>query len=167
MKKIFLLVAPALLLCSCRTNRLSEANTVASPVTQYQEVTSSTPASSSTYYSQPTSQPTIVSPVVKPGDKTESVVVVNPTDQGKLVAYNIVVGAFGVQDNAERFKNLMVSRGYTGAFLVKNQQGLYRVVAASTNDRAQAETVRNEIRTRFPNDDAATTPKAWILIPTF
>jgi len=50
---------------------------------------------------------------------------------------------------------------------VQNEAGLYRVVAGGYDTRAQAVSVRDNIRSTYANDDPGTCPAAWLLIPAY
>lgn len=162
MKK-FLVVAFAIVaafsMTSCKSSKtLSDAGAVvSSPTETVGEVKPIT-------YTNPARTNTTSAPVVGAGDRKESVTVVNSADAAKLKDYNIVVGAFGKLVNAENYRNKMVSRGYN-AFLIQNQGGLYRVVAASYDNRSQAVAARDEIKRKYASDDPGTCPAAWLLIP--
>lgn len=164
MKKTLLMAAvvlTALTMGSCRSSKtLSQATAVANPASQQAEEVAPI------VYTNPqrTNNTQAPAPVAQPGDKTESVTVVNQADAGLLKNYNVVVGAFGSKANADNFRNKMIGRGYN-SFLVQNPQGLYRVVAGGYDYREQAVQVRDQIRTTYANDDPGTCPMAWILIP--
>jgi len=163
MKKTLLMafaIVVAVSLTGCKSKKtLSEAATVASPTEEVKEVEPIT-------YTTPTRTTTRTTPVAQAGDRQEKVSVVNSGDAGLLKDYNVVVGAFSNKTNADNFKAKMVSRGYN-AFLVQNEAGLYRVVAGGYDTRAQAVSVRDNIRSTYANDDPGTCPAAWLLIPAY
>lgn len=159
MKKIFLLLAAATVLTftGCKSKKtLTDAAVVASPAAS--DVKEVAPI---TY-----TQPQTTAPVVNTADKDrqEQVSVVNAADATLLRNYNIVVGAFGNINNANAFVAKMQQRGYN-AFLVQNASKLYRVIAGGYDNRADAVAVRDEIKTKYANDDSGTCPAAWLLIP--
>ena len=87
--------------------------------------------------------------------KRENLTVV---DGAPLKAYSVVVGAFGVKANAERTQQTLKNKGYSGAVIVFNEQrNLYRVVAATFDNRADAVSVRNQLSTEYEG--------AWLLLP--
>ena len=96
-------------------------------------------------------------------DRTEKVYVVDNGDSGKLKGFNVIVGSFGSKTNAENQKNKMINRGYK-AFLVKNESGMYRVVAASFDTREAATSIRDDIRSKYATE-TGTCAEAWLLIP--
>lgn len=163
MKKFIIMLAAvsAVAFTSCQSKKtLTDAAIVASPAQEVKEVAPIT----YTQQTQPTTQKT--APVVNTADKDrqEKVSVVNAGDAALLRDYNVIVGAFSRLDYANNFVAKMQQRGYT-SFLVQNATGLYRVVAASFDNRAQAAATRDEIKTKFANDDPGTCPAAWLLIP--
>ena len=154
MKKFFtmaLAVSVAVALTGCKSQKtLSEAATIADPVEEVKEVT---PIQ---YHKPSQTQPVA-------GDRAEKVTTVNDAEASLLKDYNVVVGSFGSPVNAEAYKVTMQQRGYA-AFLVKNEAGMYRVVAGSFDTREQAEPVRDSIRAAYPSEQG-TCADAWLLIP--
>ena len=176
MKKVFLLTATVLTLLmasSCKSQKtLSEAAIVADPADEVTEVTPIQYAkpvqatASEAVVQQPVQQQvqTPVTPVpVVVKDRTEKVYVVDNGDSGKLKGFNVIVGSFGSKTNAENQKNKMINRGYR-AFLVKNESGMYRVVAASFDTREAATSIRDDIRSKYATE-TGTCAEAWLLIP--
>ena len=157
MKKTLLMavaIVAALTMSSCKSKKtLSDAATVAEPSAQVQEV-----AAPITY-----TTPKRTTPTVQAGDRQEKVKIVNSSDNGLLKDYNVIVGSFGSKENAENMKNKMVGRGYK-AFLVQNESGMYRVVAGGYDNRADATSVRDDIRSTYPTEQG-TCAEAWLLIP--
>ena len=176
MKKVFLLTATVLTLLmasSCKSQKtLSEAAIVADPADEVTEVTPIQYAkpvqatASEAVVQQPVQQqvqtPVTPAPVVIK-DRTEKVYVVDNGDSGKLKGFNVIVGSFGSKTNAENQKNKMINRGYK-AFLVKNESGMYRVVAASFDTREAATSIRDDIRSKYATE-TGTCAEAWLLIP--
>ncbi len=75
---------------------------------------------------------------------------------GNLKAYNVVCGSFGVLDNANRLTATLVSKGYSAQVAQNPETGMYRVVAATFDDKASAVSTRNKLRSLYPD--------AWILL---
>ena len=72
-----------------------------------------------------------------------------------LKAYSVVCGSFGVKANAEGLKQYLDGQGY-------NAKGnMYRVIASSYDDRAQATQAKEEFKAKYPNRDDF--QKAWLL----
>ena len=166
MKKILVMaiaITAACTMTGCKSSKtLSDAATVASPT---ETVTEVAPALTYTTPARTTTTTTTTTPTVGAGDRQEKVQVVNSSEAGMLKDYNVVVGAFSNKTNAENFKNKMKQRGFN-SFLVQNESGLYRVVAASYDTRTDAVNSRDNIRSTYANDDPGTCPAAWLLIPT-
>ena len=72
-----------------------------------------------------------------------------------LSNYSVVVGSFGVKANAEGLYNTLKSAGYD-AQIVQGERNMYRVVATTFADKANAVKSRNELR-------AGKYPDAWLL----
>ena len=72
-----------------------------------------------------------------------------------LQNFSVVVGSFGVKANAEGLYNTLKSAGYD-AQIVQGDRNMYRVVATTFADKANAVKSRNELR-------AGKYPDAWLL----
>ena len=66
---------------------------------------------------------------------------------GTLRAYNVVVGSFTVKTNALGLKDKLQKAGYDPV-VAQNAKGMYRVIAASYDDRASAEDMRDDLRSQ-------------------
>jgi len=83
--------------------------------------------------------------------RTESLKAVS----GTLQAYNVVCGSFKSLDNANNLCSTLKNKGY-GAIIAQNPAtSMYRVIATSTNSKADAISSRDKLR--------ATYPDAWVL----
>ena len=69
--------------------------------------------------------------------------------------YHVVVGSFGIQDNAKKLQATLVSEG-SKPVIVVNEQGMFRLLLASYNEYAQARSLINQINIRFKD--------AWVLV---
>ena len=157
------LVCTMMMLSGCSTTRrLSITSEVSDTAGIGSEIPEATADNTPSVYVEPEQPRT--PPVILSGDRQEEVTVVDPSQQALLRDYNIVVGSFGNRNNADNMLTRMTGRGFS-AFLVQNVAGLYRVVAASTNIRADAVSVRDDIRATYSDDDPGTCPAAWLLIP--
>ncbi len=87
--------------------------------------------------------------------RSEKFTVVEPQQQSLLKTYHVVIGSFGVQQNAENLKASMTNETYT-PIIVKNEQGMFRVILKSFDDYASARAEINLINTKFSD--------AWVLI---
>lgn len=108
----------------------------------------------------------VVAPVVeKPA--TETVVVDNtdnvPVRQESLSvvsgdglkSFSVVVGSFSVQANAEGLQGTLRNQGYSAQVAYNAANQMYRVVAATFDNKADAVNSRNELRSQYPD--------AWLL----
>lgn len=77
---------------------------------------------------------------------------------GGLKRYNIVIGSFKSQMNAEALKEQMQGSGYN-SFVIQNAQGMYQVIIASYDDRASAVRARDSLK----NDYYPDFKDIWIL----
>ena len=86
--------------------------------------------------------------------KRENVTVV---DGAPLKAYSVVVGAYGVKANAEGVQQTLKNKGCSQAVIVRNEaRNLYRVVAATFDNKAEAVSVRNKLSADYEG--------AWLLL---
>lgn len=74
-----------------------------------------------------------------------------------LKAYSVVVGSFSVKTNAEGLQQRMINAGYEARIAYNADRNMYRVVAASYDDKASAVQSRNSLRTQPDFADA------WLL----
>lgn len=78
-----------------------------------------------------------------------------------LKAYSVVCGSFGVKANAEGLKDKLAAEGYNAMVVFNPDRNMYRVVAASYDDRMQAAQARDDFKAKHPNN--ADFQKAWLL----
>ena len=63
-----------------------------------------------------------------------------------LKAYSVVCGSFGVKANAEGLKQYLDGQGYNAKVVYNAERNMYRVIASSYDDRAQATQAKEELR---------------------
>ena len=78
-----------------------------------------------------------------------------------LKAYSVVCGSFGVKANADGLKAKLDAEGYSAKVVFNAERNMYRVVAASYDDRMQAAQARDDFKAKHPNN--ADFQKAWLL----
>ena len=78
-----------------------------------------------------------------------------------LKAYSVVSGSFGVKANADGLKSKLDAEGYSAKVVFNAERNMYRVVAASYDDRMQAAQARDDFKAKHPNN--ADFQKAWLL----
>ncbi|MDR0422918.1 MAG: SPOR domain-containing protein [Proteiniphilum sp.] len=99
---------------------------------------------------QTVSQPTTVIkeasplPPMEVSVRREKVEPVYPGDAAGLKRFNVVIASLSVKLNAESLKNRMESEGHP-VILAQNEQGMFRVIVASYDYKAQAAARRDEI----------------------
>ena len=103
----------------------------------------------------------VVKPVVKQLNasvRSEKIKGVSQSDANGLKAYSVVVGSFTNKTNATRLQEDLKADGYN-AILAQNEKGMYRVIAASFDDKPSAADERDNLKSRYPGrfDDA------WLL----
>lgn len=103
---------------------------------------------------EPIPQPEPTPEPVKEVVRTETVVVVPGQTESKLKDYNVVIGSFGSQINAQNLQQRMQPEYQP--IVVVNEKGMYRVLLASFDDYASARALITRINTQFPD--------AWVLI---
>ena len=103
--------------------------------------------------------PVVTTPVTAANtenDRQERLTVMNG---GTLKAFNVVCGSFSNVDNANNLRNTLVGKGYSAQVAQNPETGMYRVIAASFDDRASAVTSRDQLRGTYPD--------AWLLYRTY
>ena len=78
-----------------------------------------------------------------------------------LKAYSVVCGSFCVKANAEGLKQYLDGQGYSAKVVYNPERNMYRVIAASFDDRVQATQAKEEFKAKYPNRDDF--QKAWLL----
>ena len=101
-----------------------------------------------------TTQPT--APADNAGVRSERLNVMNG---GTLKAFNVVCGSFKSLDNANNLRNTLVNAGYQAQVAQNPETGMYRVVASSFENKADATVSRDKLR--------ATYKDAWLLYRTY
>lgn len=100
------------------------------------------------------SQPTTVVkdaaplPPVEVSVRKEKVEPVYATDAPNLKKYSVVIASLSVKLNAESLKSRMEAEGYP-VILAQNEQGMYRVIVASYDDKESAIAKRDEIYQKY------------------
>ncbi|MDD2474987.1 MAG: SPOR domain-containing protein [Dysgonamonadaceae bacterium] len=80
--------------------------------------------------------------------RKEKVTPVYHSDAAGLKSFNVVIASLSVKLNAESLKSRMENEGYP-VILAQNEQGMYRVIVASYDDRDSAAQKRNEIYEKY------------------
>ena len=105
-----------------------------------------------------TTAPAAAAPVAVGTVREERVQVVSGDG---LKAYSVVCGSFGVKANADGLKSKLDAEGYSAKVVFNAERNMYRVVAASYDDRMQAAQARDDFKAKHPNN--ADFQKAWLL----
>lgn len=114
---------------------------------------------SSAIVTRPTPAPTNNYP--EASVRREKITPVYEADASGLKAYSLVVASLSVKPNAEALKERLQKEGYN-VILAQNEQGLYRVIVASYDDKPSAEGKRNEIVQKYKTvGDAASLRKIY------
>ncbi len=74
---------------------------------------------------------------------------------GTLKTYNVVCGSFKSDTNANNLRNTLVNAGYNAQVAQNPETGMYRVIASSFDNRADATMSRDQLRKTYPD--------AWLL----
>ena len=86
--------------------------------------------------------------------RSERVAVVNGSG---LKAYSVVVGSFGLQSNAEGLQQRLKNAGYDAQIVKNEDRNMFRVVAATFDNKADAARSRDQFREQEAYKDA------WLL----
>ncbi|MFQ7113848.1 SPOR domain-containing protein [Hallella bergensis] len=104
---------------------------------------------------QPVTQ-TTVSNVENATVRTEDVTIVSGVG---LQAYSVVVGSFGLKANAEGLQSTLKQGGYDAQIAYNSTLNMYRVIATTSADKAQAVQSRDALRGSQYNPKS----DAWLL----
>ncbi|EFA43689.1 sporulation and cell division repeat protein [Hallella bergensis DSM 17361] len=104
---------------------------------------------------QPVTQ-TTVSNVENATVRTEDVTIVSGVG---LQAYSVVVGSFGLKANAEGLQTTLKQGGYDAQIAYNSTLNMYRVIATTSADKAQAVQSRDALRGSQYNPKS----DAWLL----
>ncbi|NLZ96139.1 MAG: SPOR domain-containing protein, partial [Bacteroidales bacterium] len=80
--------------------------------------------------------------------RKEKVTPVYNSDEAGLKSYSVVIASLSVKLNAESLKSRMEEESY-GVILAQNEEGMYRVIVASYDDKQSAVEKRNEIYEKY------------------
>ncbi len=103
---------------------------------------------------QNASQPTTIVkeagslPPVEVSVRKEKIEPVYATDAAGLRKFSVVIASLSVKLNAESLKGRMENEGYN-VILAQNEQGMYRVIVASYDDKESAAAKRDEIYNKY------------------
>lgn len=84
--------------------------------------------------------------------RTENLTVISGSG---LKKYSVVCGSFGVKANAERLQQVLSGSGYAAQIALNPSNNMYRVIAATYDDKATAVQARDGLRSKYPD--------AWLL----
>ncbi len=120
----------------------------------------------SAYEPAPATSVAVSQPVVQPAVSTDAAgSVVSRTESvkvqggGLLKKYNIIVGSFQSQTNAQNLKTKLTSQGYQPSILFNEAKMMYRVNISSYDQEAEARLQIQKVKSAFPEFF-----DAWILI---
>lgn len=124
-------------------------NTATTPVAEENSTVNVTPVAPSTT--------TTTTTAITPSNdnvrvQQESVQVI---DGAGLKAYSVVCGSFSLKANAQGLQKTLKDKGYQAQIVLNPERKLYRVVASTHDTKADAITIRTQLR--------ATYPDAWLL----
>ena len=72
-----------------------------------------------------------------------------------LQSYSVVVGSFSVIANAEGLQQRLKNAGYAAQIVKNEERNMYRVVASTYNNKADAVASRDQLRSTYAD--------AWLL----
>jgi len=115
--------------------------------------------------SQPATTPDYTyTPPATESVRKEKVTPVYDSDASGLKTYSVVIAAMAMKPGAESLKQRIENEGYN-VILVRNEQGLYRVIIASYDSKEQAVAKKNEILEKFHAMGTPTTLRSKYGIP--
>ncbi|MBO4826860.1 MAG: SPOR domain-containing protein [Prevotella sp.] len=69
--------------------------------------------------------------------------------------FSVVVGSFSLKTNAEGLQNTLKSAGYDAQIAYNSERNMYRVIAATYDNKLDAARSRDQFRSQYPD--------AWLL----
>lgn len=111
---------------------------------------------------EPTTPQVEVTPIVTTAPTTDASAVSVRTESVTLVSgsglrtYSVVCGSFTLKTNADGLQQRLIQAGYDAQLAFNAERNMYRVVAATFDDKESAIASRNTLR--------ATYPDAWLLL---
>jgi cell division protein FtsN len=165
MKKIALLIMALCLILTFGTSCKSKQSAYKQAYEQAKTREMDEPADSQTItpVSKPVTSTQTVTPVTKPATSTtdtrqERITPISGENASGLRQYSVVIGSFVNRTNAYSLKERMERDGYS-PILAENEQGMLRVIVTSYDNRSDAQSSRDAIRSRYyPNFQ-----DAWLL----
>ena len=165
MKKYIVLCAGlclALAMTSCKSSE-SAYKKAYEKAKQYDTQTAQQQAAQTTY-----EEPAVVAPVqtrpaneVRRVDNYDNVSVrqekVAVVSGNGLKAYSVIVGSFGLLSNAEGLQQRLKGAGYNAQIVKNEDRNMYRVVAATFDNKSEAARSRDQFRAQEAYKDA------WLL----
>ena len=73
----------------------------------------------------------------------------------EVKSFGVVVGSFSLKANAEGLQRTLKGAGYDASIVFNSERSMYRVVASSFNNKADAVRSRDALRSRYAD--------AWLL----
>jgi len=164
MKKILYfsaIVCTAIAFTACSSSKES-AYRKAYEKAKAQEQAYQQPQQQETY--APVQQAPVTPMVEQPAQQVTTVVDNTPVRQENvdvvsgsgLKAYSVIVGSFGVRANADGLQKTLKNAGYDAQIAYNSARNMYRVVAATYDDKSGAVNARESLRSTYPD--------AWLLM---
>lgn len=163
MNKIWLLAATAcfvLAFGSCKPKQ----SAYKAAYEQAKEKETTAPVTTTEYaFAEDTYEEEEIAPVSKPRtpdveSRSERITAAEGEDASRLRRYSVVIGSFVNKTNAYSLKERMENEGYN-VVLGENEQGMLRVIISSFDDKADAATSRDAIKSKY----APNFQDAWLL----
>ncbi|MBQ8656321.1 MAG: SPOR domain-containing protein [Prevotella sp.] len=156
-----LCVAMAFTSCKSSESAYRKAYLKAQQRTEAQQNVTETPTVQPTVTETPTVAPVTTRPAdeTRVTDNTDNVTVrqenLTVVDGGGLKTYSVVVGSFSVKANAEGQMERLRSKGYAAQLGYNADRNMYRVIASTFDNKADAVQSRDQLRSEFAD--------AWLL----
>ena len=119
---------------------------------QQQTVVTETPVVTPVQTTTPSTQTQVVDNLNNVQVRQERVAIVSGSG---LQSYSVVVGSFSVIANAEGLQQRLRNAGYAAQIVKNEDRNMYRVVASTYNNKADAVQSRDQLRSSYPD--------AWLL----
>jgi len=157
---IFVAITLALFSSGCKTFKSSKTSAAAPKTeTTAEPKVFSVPAPTQGVRENPVSD-TMYEPAAKPVSMRSEKFTMSAEDQAIYgsKSFFIIVGSFSSNENAGKFKQELIQKGFK-PIILNSETGYYRVCVDSFNDEATARTRVQKIRTEYPKY-----ADSWLLI---
>lgn len=162
MKKIFIIsaaVIAAVAMSSCRSSKESAYRKAYDKARAQSQVVEQQPVQNTPVVAPVVQQPVVQQPAQPQNNNYDNVSVrqenLTLVSGSGMKTYSVVVGSFSVKANAEGLSRTLMNSGYNAQIAYNAERNMYRVLATTFDNKADAARSRDQLRVAYPG--------AWLL----